>query len=98
MSPGETFDALVAAARETRPEVAFVLGSGMGQVVDRMRVVCRVPFAEVPGLAASTVAGHRGQFSLAQWHGRPVLVQEGRLHFYEGHSWERVTFPVRTLA
>jgi len=92
------FDALVQACRETPPAVAVVLGSGMGEVSGRAAPLLRVPFAEAPGLPAATVAGHRGCFTLAEWAGRRVLFQEGRLHFYEGHPWELVTLPVRTLA
>ncbi len=92
------FSDLVEACRRRPPVVGMVLGSGMGFVVDRMRVVCSVPFWNVPGLTAAGVPGHRGQMTLAEWHGSAVLVHEGRLHYYEGHSWERVTLPVRTAA
>src|SRR5207247_1286363 len=49
-------------------------------------------------LTASSVHGHRGQLSLVELAGRRVLVLEGRLHFYEGHPWERVTQPTQTVA
>jgi purine-nucleoside phosphorylase len=67
-------------------------------VARRLRPACAVPFAEVPGLPAAGVAGHRGRLTLGEWAGRRVLLFEGRLHFYEGHSWDDVTAPVRLAA
>jgi purine-nucleoside phosphorylase len=57
-----------------------------------------VPFAQVPGLSATSVAGHKGCLSMGEWAGRRVLVFEGRLHYYEGHSWEIVIRPIRVAA
>jgi purine-nucleoside phosphorylase len=90
-----TFAELVEAARAAPPNVALVLGSGMGPVARRLRLAERVPFAAVPGLAASTVAGHSGCLTLGDWSGRRVLLFEGRLHRYEGHAWESVVRPVQ---
>src|SRR5262249_58482206 len=78
-------------------EVARVLGSGMGGVA-RLTPSRRLPFGDIPGLGATSVAGHRGRLTLGEWAGRRVLLFEGRLHYYEGHPWERVTLPVRTAA
>jgi purine-nucleoside phosphorylase len=76
-------------------EVFVVLGSGMGDVVQGLPLIAALPFAAVPGLARSSVHGHRGQFSCRVWGGRPVLVSEGRLHYYEGHPWENVVRPIQ---
>jgi purine-nucleoside phosphorylase len=92
------FDELVAHAARQRPDIAVVLGSGMGPVASRVRPAAAVPFHEVPGLSASTVAGHSGRLTLGEWAGKRVLLFEGRLHFYEGHAWERVVEPVRVAA
>jgi purine-nucleoside phosphorylase len=79
-----------------RPAVAaVVLGSGMGPMLARLSRELSVPFADLPGLAAATVPGHRGCLGVGDWQGRRVLVFEGRLHRYEGHPWQRVTQPVR---
>jgi purine-nucleoside phosphorylase len=90
-----SYAALQQAARAAPPAVAVVLGSGAGVVADRVRVTASVPFAEVPGLGTTSVAGHRGRLALGDWAGRRVLVFEGRLHFYEGHSWSSVVEPIR---
>jgi purine-nucleoside phosphorylase len=95
MTAPTPFAALEEAAGSLRPLVAVVLGSGMGGVTRRLRPVVRVAFSDLPDLLPSTVPGHPGQLTLGEWAGRPVLVFEGRLHFYEGHPWERVTQPVR---
>jgi purine-nucleoside phosphorylase len=87
-----------AAIREYRPRAAVVLGSGLGAVPYRFEQVASVSFANVPGLAATSVHGHSGTIDLGHCAGVPLLVFRGRLHFYEGHSWERVASPVRLMA
>ena len=93
-----SFPALAEAAAHLRPALALVLGSGMGAVPHHFQPELSVPFGEVPGLVETSVAGHSGKLSLGKCAGRPVLVFHGRLHFYEGHSWERVGAPVRLAA
>jgi purine-nucleoside phosphorylase len=90
MSDDESFARLAAEATARPPELALVLGSGLGSLACRCETVCRVPFAAVPGLAATSVLGHRGCLTLGDWRGRRVLLFEGRLHFYEGHAWSSV--------
>lgn len=92
------FAAFAANVRDHAPRVAVVLGSGLGAVPHRFEEVASVPFADVPGLAAPSVHGHSGRVSLGRCGGRPLLVYRGRLHFYEGHPWERVAGPVRLAA
>jgi purine-nucleoside phosphorylase len=87
-----------AAIREHRPRAAVVLGSGLGAVPHRFEQVASVSFADVPGLAATSVHGHSGTIDLGHCAGVPLLVFRGRLHFYEGHSWDRVASPVRLMA
>lgn len=94
----EPFDALLAAARSRPPRAAVVLGSGLGSVVDRIEEVAEAKFADVPGFVAPTVHGHGGRVILGAWAGVPVVVFQGRMHFYEGHAWERATATVRLAA
>jgi purine-nucleoside phosphorylase len=93
-----TFAALADRCREAPPAAVLVLGSGMGAVARRLVGALAVPFGEVPGLPAASVAGHGGRLALGEWAGVRVLVYEGRLHFYEGHGWEVVKRPVRVAA
>jgi purine-nucleoside phosphorylase len=98
MNSSARFAALAAACREAPPQAVLVLGSGMGDAARRVRPICSVPFAAVPGLPAASVAGHAGRLTLGDWGARRVLLFEGRLHRYEGHSWETVARPVRVAA
>ncbi len=93
-----TFAAIAQRCRESPPAAVLVLGSGMGAVARRLEGALAVPFGEVTGLPAVSVAGHGGRLALGEWAGVRVLVYEGRLHHYEGHGWDVVTRPVRVAA
>src|SRR5437660_1006888 len=83
------------AAVQLRPRLALILGSGLGGLTERVRLVREVPFLRVPGLATqATVAGHRGSLLLGEWLQRPVLIFAGRLHGYEGYPWRQVVQPI----
>lgn len=92
------FDAFTTAVRARRPRVAVVLGSGLGAVPHRFTKAASVPFADVPGLTPPSVHGHSGTIDLGECADVPLLVFRGRLHFYEGHPWDRVAAPVRLMA
>jgi len=81
-----------------RPTLAIVLGSGFQHALTGLRVDKKIPCAKVPGFPVPGVSGHAGELVFGHLGGTPVLVLSGRAHFYEGHSMERVTFPVRALA
>ncbi len=98
MTGSPAFADFTRAAQELQPEVALILGSGMGPVVRRLQGRQSVPFIEVPGLTSPSVPGHAGCLSLATWAGRRVLVFEGRLHYYEGHPWRSIVAPVQMAA
>jgi len=76
------------------PHLALVLGSGLCALAERIVRPERIPFRDVPGLEATTVPGHEGCLTLGAWAGKRVLMFAGRLHFYEGHSWQTVLKPV----
>ena len=82
-------------AQASPPTIAVVLGSGANVVADRVQNAHSIPFGEIPGLGATSVLGHRGRLTLGEWAGRRVLVFEGRLHYYEGHSWDSVARPIQ---
>jgi len=83
------------AADEAR--VAVVLGSGLGGFADEFEAAVKIPYAEIPGFAVSTVEGHAGSLAIGKVEGVPVMAMQGRVHFYEGYSMEEVTFPIRTF-
>lgn len=93
-----TTAALLMGQTKLRPTLAIVLGSGFGHAVERLRVEVEVPYMKLPGFPRPGVGGHSGE-TLFGWFGEAqVCVLSGRAHFYEGHSMEAVTFPVRVLA
>jgi purine-nucleoside phosphorylase len=77
--------------------VGLVLGSGLGAFADDLEDAVAIPYEEIPGFARSTVEGHAGRLVLGRVAGTPVVVQQGRFHFYEGYALDEVTFPVRVL-
>lgn len=87
----------VAILEEACPETAIVLGSGLGPVAETLGIEVEVPFAEVPGLSASTVPGHAGRFALSRVAGKPILIAQGRRHFYEGISLHELTAGIRFM-
>ena len=97
MGPSPRYAALAAACRETPPQAVVILGSGMATAALRVRPAHAVPFAECPGLPAASVSGHRGGHA-GDWAGRGLLLFEGRLHRYEGRSWDDVVRPIRLAA
>jgi purine-nucleoside phosphorylase len=86
------------AVRSLAPRVAVVLGSGITLEPPRYHPAASILFAEVPGLTSPSVAGHAGRISVGKCAGTTMLVFHGRLHYYEGHPWERVGMPIRIAA
>jgi purine-nucleoside phosphorylase len=80
------------------PEVAVVLGSGLGAFADTFEDAVAIPYAELPGFPVSTVLGHVGRLVVGQVAGRRVAALQGRSHLYEGHPAWRTTLPIRALA
>jgi purine-nucleoside phosphorylase len=79
------------------PRIAIVLGSGLGAVAQAIESPIFVPYAEIPHFPQSTVEGHSGRIVAGQLGGVPVVVMQGRVHYYEGYSPQQVTFPMRVL-
>ena len=97
------YDRLAAAADHLRqrvphpPEVAVVLGSGLGAFAGRVAGAVSLPYSSIPHWPASAVVGHAGQLVAGRVGNRPVAVLSGRAHFYEGHHMRVVAFGVRAL-
>ena len=79
------------------PEIAIVLGSGLGAMAESEEALrgLSLPYTDLPGFPAQTVAGHGGKLLFCEVEGRKVLLQAGRFHFYEGHPMSLVTAPMR---
>jgi purine-nucleoside phosphorylase len=79
------------------PRIAIVLGSGLGAVAEAIESPIFVPYGEIPHFPQSTVEGHSGRIVAGQLGGVPVIVMQGRVHYYEGYTPQQVTFPMRVL-
>ena len=78
-------------------KIAIVLGSGLGAFGDEAQDAVKIPYGDIPNFAISTVEGHAGQLVLGKIGEVPVVIQQGRFHYYEGYSMEQVMFPMRTF-
>lgn len=81
-----------------QPEIALVLGSGLGYLAERVEDAVRLPYAEIPGFPRATVASHAGVLVLGRLQGRAVAVLSGRFHCYEGYDMETAAYYVRVLS
>ena len=80
------------------PKVGIVLGSGMGEIADKINAVYTFAFNDISGFPMSTVEGHAGQFVFGYIQDVPVVCMQGRIHYYEGYSMEEVVLPIRFMA
>lgn len=80
-----------------QPEIGLVLGSGLGQLADEIQDPVIIETSTIPGWPRSTVQGHSGRLVIGSLAGRNVLVQQGRVHFYEGYEPEKLIFAVRVM-
>ena len=80
-----------------KPEVALILGSGLGDYANEMEIVDTVSYKDMEGFPQSTVAGHQGRFVFGYVKGVPVVAMQGRVHYYEGYSITDVVLPVRLM-
>lgn len=79
-----------------KPEIGIILGSGLGELADEYCDIA-IPYSEIPGFEASTVSGHKSRLVFANINGKKVVMMQGRFHFYEGHSIQKVVFPVKVM-
>lgn len=80
-----------------RPLVAIILGSGLGEYAQRLPIEGEISYNDIPGFPVSSVAGHRGRFVFSHICGVPVVLMQGRVHYYEGYSMQQVVLPLRLM-
>jgi purine-nucleoside phosphorylase len=101
MSTYDQVSEAVAAIRarvQFQPTVALILGSGLGDLASEVRDATAIPYGEIPHFARSTVAGHAGSLLLGMLADVPVVIMQGRFHFYEGYTPQVLTLPVRVMS
>ena len=80
-----------------QPKVALILGSGLGEFAEQIQVESEISYNEIKGFPVSTVAGHKGRFVFGHVGEVPVVIMQGRVHYYEGYSMEQVVMPIRLM-
>ena len=80
-----------------QPDLALVLGSGLGDLANEIENPVYIPYQEVPHFPVSTAPGHAGRFVFGRLSGRMVLCMQGRFHYYEGHDMAAIALPVRVI-
>ena len=80
------------------PAVGIILGSGLGDLANEVQDATAIPYAEIPHFLRSTVYGHAGRLLLGTLENTPVVMMQGRFHFYEGYSLQALTLPTRSVA
>lgn len=80
-----------------KPKIALILGSGLGALANEIEIVAKIPYSSLPGFPVSTVPGHAGQFVLGYIGKAPVIIMQGRVHYYEGYPIKDVVLPIRVM-
>ncbi|MDF2669620.1 MAG: purine nucleoside phosphorylase [Paenibacillus sp.] len=79
------------------PIIGLVLGSGLGDLAHEVEEAVAIPYSDIPHFPVSTVEGHAGQFVVGKLEGKAVIVMQGRFHYYEGYSMQKVVFPIYVM-
>jgi purine-nucleoside phosphorylase len=89
--------AYISARVKNKPQVAIILGSGLGGLIHTVQQETEVDYNDIPGFPQATVAGHEGKLVFGKLGGKDVAMLAGRFHYYEGYNMEQITFPVRVM-
>lgn len=80
-----------------QPEIGIILGTGLGGLVEEIKIKHTIDYKDIPNFPVSTVEGHSGKLIFGELGGKNVVAMQGRFHFYEGYNLQQVTFPVRVM-
>jgi purine-nucleoside phosphorylase len=87
----------VRARTSFRPEIGIILGTGLGRLSEEVTADTVIPYSDIPHFPVPTVESHRGRLVLGTLSAKPVVVMQGRFHFYEGYDPQEITLPVRVM-
>lgn len=82
---------------QKQPRIGIILGTGLGGLVNEIKIEKSLPYEQIPHFPVSTVEGHQGRLIVGTIDGVPVVAMQGRFHYYEGYDMKQVTFPVRVM-
>ena len=101
MTTNETLERTVKHLRQTvrgfTPNLAIILGSGLGVIAQKLNNAKTIAYANIPDFPQTSVKGHKGQLVFGRLADKNVIVLQGRFHYYEGHSMSALTYPIRVL-
>ncbi len=97
LSKIESASSYIAKRSAVSPAIGLILGSGLGVLGDEIEDAVKIPYEEIPDFPVSTVEGHAGRLVLGNLESKPVVVMQGRFHYYEGYSMDQVVFPVHVM-
>ncbi|MEA3506983.1 MAG: purine-nucleoside phosphorylase [Elusimicrobiota bacterium] len=83
---------------DTEPQIGLIFGSGLGSLAEEFEGLKKKSFKDIPDFPESTVEGHKGEYVSGKLNGVNVLALSGRIHYYEGHPMQEVTFPMEVMA
>jgi purine-nucleoside phosphorylase len=89
--------AYIRSRSDVKPRVGLILGSGLNPLAEAVKSADVIPYGEIPNFPKPSVEGHAGRLILGQLQEQPVVVMQGRVHFYEGYPIQQVVFPVRVM-
>ena len=76
------------------PDISIILGSGLGDFAEQLKIIKSISTSDIPGYPSSTVVGHKGKIHLAEYHDKKIILFQGRVHFYEGYNINECIIPV----
>lgn len=79
------------------PQILLILGSGHGDIADKVEKIVELDYSSIPNFPISTVAGHRGRLVFGKLCNKKLVIMQGRFHYYEGYSLAEITFPIRVM-
>jgi len=90
--------ACIAEKTKLRPTIGIILGTGLGGFADEISIALEIPYSDIPHFPESTVEGHRGCLLFGHYEEVPLVMMQGRIHYYEGFSAQEIAYPVRLLS
>jgi purine-nucleoside phosphorylase len=79
------------------PEAGIILGTGLGGLTSKIKILIEIDYREIPNFPVSTVEGHEGKLIFGEFGNKKIIAMKGRFHYYEGYSSEQIVLPIRVM-